>query len=325
MFSIDNKHALWYSISVVCLIKRNTYFMLLKKITFLGEKMKKKIVLTILYCLLVGIVVLFAVEIASGKEITTTLIFRSVLLFVATIISIVRVTNRLGGKPRKSILQKEFAELYQKEIQNGFSADNQKKALEGLYDAIYLYNTDQNKKAIKKLNSLLAMCKTRYDYAAVLTFLALCHVDIGLNHTAITLYQKVLQYDDTRSTIWSNLGLLYKDAGDCEKAIDCYETAIKHDEKNAYPYTNLAGIHYVMGNYEKAIENGKKALELKSDMRQASTLVCLSYCALNCPEEAKKYFNISITLGEDKAWLKEEFAEILSNIDVHSRQNTLYL
>jgi len=255
------------------------------------------------------IVIAFIAQIVIEKEITSAIIVRSVLPLALCVSAIIKVCTGSGIRMRRSKL---YEETYHDELRYAFYSENKKHLHSKLLSAIGLYNHNQFETAIKRLKDLLPYCETDDDYCAVLLFLALSYTDVGLTDSAINTYYEIIHHNQTRSRVWSNLGMLFKQQGKNKDALSCYANALKYDEKNPYAYNNIAGAYFALGEYNISIEYGKRALELKSNIYQASNVVCLSYCALKNPEECEKYYKISVGNGAEPNGLKSAIDRINS-------------
>lgn len=103
--------------------------------------------------------------------------------------------------------------------------------------------------------------------------------------TPITLYENILNYNQTSLRVWNNLGMAYADTNQMDKAVIAYQKAIGLDSQqvSAPPYHNLANSLVSLGRKDEAIAAYKKALEINPDFT-------FSYGSLfNLFLEGKKY------------------------------------
>ena len=203
-----------------------------------------------------------------------------------------------------------YLRTYAENIRDAFSEPKRNKLLVKLVDAIDFYNNDEYEKALKILLRLRKKCKTVNEDCVVLLFTALCYTDMRYFAPAIDAYREIITIDPTRSTIYSNLGLLYRQMGEYQKAVETFLVALEQDPNNPYAYNNLALTYYRMGEYESAIKHSEKALEIKGNYYQAANCLCLCYFVLGKADAAKKYFRIAVTNGGDPRALKGELAKL---------------
>ena len=209
----------------------------------------------------------------------------------------------------KAIYDNYFRD-YREHIRSAFSEPKQKKLLNKLLEAAHLYNVDEYKKAVEKLVRLKEKCKTPDEHCAVLFFLAMTYGEMGYLGSAIDAYKELLAIDPSRSTAWSNLGLLHRSKGEYAAAVKCFETAIEKKPDNGYAYANLGQAYYRMGEYEKGIAESKKALSLQGGLYQAANCICICAYILGNLEESRKYFQLSITNGGNADDLRAVLEEL---------------
>ena len=227
----------------------------------------------------------------------------------AWVLAIARMYSAAGGGSKKlyALYEKEYSE----HIHGAFSRNEQKKEKALLMNAIHCFNAGRYTKGIDILQNLISKCSKPCDYAAVYTFLALMYEQVQKPENAIEAYQTVLKYDDTRSTVWSNLGRLHRKKGYHKEAIACYEKAIETDPKNEYAYNNMGNSYLRLGEYQKAIDLAEKALEIKPAFVQALELLCVSHAALGNQEKCKEYFERSVAAGGNADSLQNALKVIL--------------
>ena len=217
-----------------------------------------------------------------------------------------------------------YYRTYKKEIRGAFSEKGRERLLVKLIDATILFNRNKFEKAIKKLLKLRTKCETADDHCAVLTFIALCYDDMHYFTPAIEAYSEVLEYDDTRSSVHSNLGLLYRRMGEYQMSVEIFKRAIECDGENPYAHNNLGLTYYRMGEYEKAIACAKRALELKGDFYQSANCICLSSLMLGDVEESKRYYKIAVHNGGDPNTLKEEMKKIADGAQIYKNEDLFW-
>lgn len=264
--------------------------------------MKKKTFIIIFSLLFAAVIALLVYEASKGALDKNT-ILRALLLVAGFIASIMKILQ--GSKATALKQTKIYKEQYKDIIRSAFSKPEEKKQLEKLLLVIKYYNKeDCIAKALAELKKLVPMCKTNDEFCAVYTFYALAYEDLYSFFPAIECYEKVLEYDETRSSIWSNLGRLYEETGNYEKAAASLEKAIYYDSENAFAYHNLASVYYSNGEYDKVIEYDEIALKKNGKLYQAAALLCLVYCQLENPEQSDKYFKIAVANGQSAPALR---------------------
>ncbi len=264
--------------------------------------MKRKIVLAILIA-----AALFLLGALMAKWVLTDTF--DVKLLVSALGAMAAIVKCLDIKSDT----RDYGAEYRDVIRTAFQKPHRPKLYKKLLKAIALYNRDALKQAISRLKALLPHCQTADDHSAVLIFYALCHAEMGLRDEAIAAYREAVRRDMTRSTAWSNMGLLLEQKGDRTEAMSCYENALMYDGENPYAYNNLAAAYYRMCDYEEAIRYGEKALERKSNLYQAADILCLAHGALGNAEESAKYFRLSVANGGNGNALRsllKEYAEV---------------
>ncbi len=215
------------------------------------------------------------------------------ILMIGLGLTVVKLIGKTGGPSLR-----KYEAAYKKEIGAAFSAPDQKRQKRALLTAVARYSENKFNGAAARLLALRKECRTADDYNAVLLFLALTYAEAGATDNAIATYEELVKYAPTHSTGWSNLGLLYRKQGKHDRAIVCYENAIKQDEKNAYAWNNLAQAHVMASNWSKAIEAAKRSVEIKSDMYQAESALCVAYYMTGDKVQSKKYFDSAVLHGE---------------------------
>lgn len=265
------------------------------------QNKKAKIVFIVLLVLGVAAVGLAVWEICTnGFSVKTA--GKLAAFAAAWVLAIARMYSAAGGGSKKlyALYEKEYSE----HIHGAFSRNEQKKEKKLLMNAIHCFNAGRYTKGIGILQNLVPKCAKPCDYAAVYTFLALMYEQVDKPENAMKAYQAVLKYDDTRSTVWSNLGRLHRKKGYHREAIECYKKALEADPKNEYAYNNMGNSYFRLGEYQKAVDLAKKALELKPAFVQALELLCTSYAAMGDEAKCKEYFDLSVSSGGNPAALQ---------------------
>lgn len=264
----------------------------------------KKTVFILLIVLIMAIATgLVAYEAITEKTVSSSTAVRAGLLLVALASTLIRtLSGSRQGKKQSEVYKAQYKDV----IRSAFSKPEDKKQLDKLLRAIAYFNKDDSiAKALNELNELLPLCKTNDEYCAVYTFLALSYEELfDEDEQIIEYYEKVLEYDETRSSIWSNLGRIYENIGKNEQAIDCLEKAIYYDNENSYAYHNLATAYYRVGEYDKTVEYDKIALDKNGKLYQAAAMLCLVYHQLGNSEESDRYFRIAVANGQNAESLR---------------------
>lgn len=264
--------------------------------------LKPKTALIILYIVLALLVVALIAQIVLEKTFNATIAVRALIPILLCVSAIYKVSTGSGARIRNTALyEREYDFL----LRRAFTEDGRKKYRKKVMDALGYYNRDQYEKAIGICDSLLPICQTTDDYCAVLLVKALSYSDAGLTEGAIDLYFELLRHDETRSTAWSNLGVIFRSQGKNLDAVSCYENAVKYDPQNAMAYSNLAHVYFAVGHARLCIEKAHKALELKANLLQAMSALCCGYTALGDEENADKYFRMAVQNGYDRDKLQD--------------------
>ncbi len=214
------------------------------------------------------------------------------IIFTVTLISFYRNLT-VKTRIRYAVYENDYKEY----LDGAFVGIANKKNRQELMKAIHLYNTDQHYSAVKILENLAKRAKTDKDKFASMMFLALVYTEMGGTVNAISLYNEIIKIYPKKSTVWSNLGLIYTNIGNFKKAREAYNTAIECNPENPYSYANIANLLIKEGEFQAAIPYGKKALEYKGNLYQASNALAIAYLAVGDIESSEKYFRISVANG----------------------------
>lgn len=198
---------------------------------------------------------------------------------------------------------------YQDDLQDVFR--NDKQSYNKLLTAIGYYNQDKYPKALKLLTALENACTSNREHAAVLLFQALCHSDQGETAQAISVYEKLLQYETANFRAWSNLGLQYANAERSMDAENAYRNAIRYNSQHAPAYANLAVLLLSRGDTEQAITEALHAFQLDNKLYQPLSTVAVAYARQGNAEQARKYLNLYAFHGGDKDALAPVVEDIL--------------
>ncbi len=247
----------------------------------------------------VGIVIFLCYSLFFVKEKDAKLISRLVGLFITYVIYLLR-SRKQDNAYKKAV--RAYEEQYKDIIGETFPKD--KNSYKKLLKAIVFFNTDEFEKAHKLLDKLLKKCKSKQDYSAVYMFHALSFGYESKTDAGIGAYEKLLQYDATNSTAWSNLGLCYMKKGRMEEARNAYRNALMYNPDNAYAYTNLCGCCLKLGDPQQAVDYGLRALALDGTIRSAMSWVAMAYQMLGDEENAEKYCRMYGANGGDARELR---------------------
>ena len=253
----------------------------------------RKVLYLILVLCIIGII---ALGIYQGQEAS----FSDYVKIGGSLVAAIGALIGVRGKNSRGL--KFYEKQYEKELEGAFASD--KDSRKQLLKAARLYNDAKEQKAVKLLQKLLDKCQSRQDYASVLLFLALNYSEIGMLQDAVDAYKRMLQYDPTNSTAYSNLGLLYMDMGNYDAAIESYQQAVKHDPENPFAYNNLASVYFRKNEYDLAIPYAEKSLKLKGNMYQAASVLAIMYARKGDTVKGEHYYRIAVDNGQDKRALR---------------------
>ena len=255
---------------------------------------KLRIIYTVI---LIGIVaIMIAVIIHDPTDIK--LLAKCVVLIIAYIGAIIKLESR-----RSSFAGRSYELKYQDLIGDAFA--NNKRAKKKLIKGIILYNDGKYDAAVSGFDDLRKDCVRPVDYAAILTFRALCFSERKGYNEAIATYKELLNYDPQNSRAWSNLGLNYVNSGRTDLAVDAYRNAIRANDKNAYARTNFAVLLLDMDETEEALEQAKAALQINANLQQAISAACLACARLGDNKGAQEYLQRYARAGGDREALEE--------------------
>lgn len=233
------------------------------------------------------------------------LIVRGGLVIISLIVTTVKIFMAMGSNTAVSKqLLARYEAAYVDLIHGAFARPEQKKHRKQLLTAIHHWHNNSSAKALALLEKLLPVCQKAADYAAVYTFIGRTHLSAQSLPAAEKAFREVLRYDETRSYVYSALGMVCQEQGNYGDAEAFCKKALETDPKNAAAYNNLGSLCFTRGEYREAIEWGLKALEQNGRLYQAATLVCLCYASLGEHTKAAKYSDIALANGEDPGVLQ---------------------
>ena len=257
--------------------------------------MKNKIILILNILVILFCATMLILHFTGISEMETNTFMKAGILLVTYFLG---VFNYLAKSKRSIPKTKQYSEMYKHIIRDAF--ENDKTGYRKLMQGIHLYNNDENEKAIKYLTKLEDRCETFHDTAAVLFFIAKSQKDNGEVSNAIKTYERLLKFDASCSSAWSNLGLIHHEAGRVSEAKYALNQAILYNPENPYAYCNLANVLYKNGEFEEAKELGLKAFQLNNQLPAVASITALCYASLGDAENAKKFCQIYGTSENNK-------------------------
>lgn len=257
----------------------------------------------IIFCVCLLIIAgLCVFEIASTGTLSKRAIISSIGIGIASVVFLLKGILKTQGA--KTDLR-AYEDMHKKHIENAFTRTGAEKERKALLIGIDYFTTRQYNKGISHLEKLLKKCESNWDFCAVELFLARCYHRIGATNKAIELYEDMIRRDPLRATAWSNLGYIYIDLGDSKKALDCLSKAVQADPENPHAFVNMSVALINVGGYDYALPYALKALELKTNMVEASNAATICYIAMGDSENAERYYKISVRNGADANELRQ--------------------
>lgn len=232
------------------------------------------------------------------------LIAKLVTVLITYIVAIFKALKRPGISASRI-----YEIAYQDDLQDVFRADM--RSYNKLLTAIGYYNQNKYRKALKLLTALENACTSDREHAAVLLFQALCHSDQGETAQAISVYEKLLQFEPSNFRAWSNLGLQYANAERSIDAENAYRNAIRCNSQHAPAYANLAVLLLSRDDTQQAITEALHAFQLDTKLYQPLSTVAVAYARQGNAEQARKYLNLYAFHGGDKDALQPVVEDIL--------------
>lgn len=246
--------------------------------------------------------VLIVYQLFFAEKTDVKLVAKAVSLLVVYLLAMLRIRRKTS--PLDYLV---FEEQYKSILGKAFSQD--KDSYRKLMKAISLYNANKQEKSLEILEKLYNNCSEPDDYTAVLCFKALNLDELKRTDEAIACYEEALTRDRTRSTVWSNLGILYKNNGRNDDAVNAYREAIAYDPENAFAYNNIANIYLLKGDAQETIAYGLKAIELNPKMHQSMSALAVAYKMEGNMEKALEYRRMYEKNGGDPKVMKLFFGE----------------
>ena len=232
-------------------------------------------------------------------------IFRTAAIVFMLLGTLVRLMGRRG---RRGL---EFYERHFKE-ELGQAFMNKPLMRKKLLCAVRLYNEDNYRKALKYLADLYKKSETARDGLPVMLFIALCYSDAGLPQEAVKVYQQMLEVDHRNERVHSNLGYQLMRLGDFSLALQHFGKAVEYNPQHYYAYVNRANCYFRTDDYENAERDALEALEIKSNGREAASLLAVLAAIRGDSQAEKKYSRIYVNNGGDGDELRESIAHYLA-------------
>lgn len=259
--------------------------------------MQRKILISILVFLILGIIALYVYDVAVLKNDPQENLMKSVVVFSSLVLSLIRM---IKGRPNNLAF---FENAYREEINKAFEED--KNLRKKLVSATRDFNDGNIKKAVKKLSFLLEKANTVYDKCAVKLFFALCMEECERYDLTVSWYLSLLEDNPYHTIALNNLSALYNKTGNNKLAVKYGKMSINAAPDNAFAYANVASAYFDDYDLKNAEEFALKALGLKSDLKEAASLLAIIYSIENNLEKAQKYSHIAVASGEDAEKLED--------------------
>ena len=265
---------------------------------------------------MVAIIGLYVYEVVFLKKPYTENLTRFLAIFVGLTGTMVKL---FAGNTRRRPLE-FYSKQYDEDIRYAFK-DN-KFAKKKLLCAIRLYNENNYKKAIKYLTQLTKDIQNEHDAYGVYIFAAICFSECGIHNEAIKIYYQLLEYMPNNATVHNNLSHEHMEDGDFDLAMQHINESLRIDPYSHTTYINKANCYFYQYKLEEATENALKALELKNNDTNSSSLLAILYTLKGDIENSEKYFRIAVTNGKNPKDLNQaieyyatEITEILQEIE----------
>lgn len=257
--------------------------------------MKNKLLLVLNVLVILFCSTMLVLHFTGIMEMSTKTFMKAGILLITYVLGVFNyLTKTRATLPKVS----HYSELYKHIIRDAFSDD--KAGYHKLMQGITLYNNHQYGKAIRYLTKLEDRCSTKHDTSAVLFFIAKSYKDMGEVSKAVAAYERLLKFDASCSSAWSNLGLIHYEAGRNSDARYALKQALLYNPENPYAYCNLANVLYKNGEFEEAKNLGLKAFQLNNQLAAAVSITALCYASLGDAENAKKFCQIYGTSENNK-------------------------
>ena len=261
--------------------------------------MLKKFLYAVCVLLILVVVGYYVYEVAFLAVPFEQNLFRSIIIVAGLIGTMVKMASGTAGKSRSLAF---YEKMYAEETAGTF--ENTPALRKKLIKGIRLFQENNPKAALKIFVSLTDKCETRADFRAVYLFRALSLTSMGNHYGAIEVYEKAVRLVPDYGRFYSNLGFAYTQIKNTEKAMENYERAIELNPNHAPALSNLANIYFEQSRFDEAIAHAEKALAAEPSFYQASTLLAIIHSVNGDEENAKKYFHMAISSGQNPQDLK---------------------
>lgn len=248
---------------------------------------------------MVALIGLYVYDVVFLKKPYTENLTRFLAIFVGLIGTMIKL---FAGNTRRRPLE-FYSKQYDEDIRYAFK-DN-KFARKKLLCAIRLYNENNYKKAIKYFTQLTKDIQNEHDAYAVYVFAAICFSECGIHNEAIKIYYQLLEYMPSNATVHNNLSHEHMEDGNFDLAMQHINEALRIDPYSHTTYINKANCYFYQNKIDETIENALKALSLKNNDTNSSSLLAVAYTLKGDKENAKKYFQIAVNNGKNAKDLKE--------------------
>ena len=259
----------------------------------------KKFLYAVCVLLILTVVGYYVYEVAFLQVPFGQNLFRSLLIVAGLVATMVKLASGTAGRSRSLAF---YEKMYTEETAGAFESSPalRKKLMKG----IRLFQENKYMKALKIFVALTEKCETRADFRAVYLFRALSLTSMGNHYGAIEVYEKAVRLVPDYGRFYSNLGFAYTQIKNTEKALENYERALELNPGHAPALSNIANLYFEQSRLEEAAEYAEKALAAEPSFYQASTLLAIIHSIGGDEENAKKYFHMAISSGQNPNDLK---------------------
>lgn len=205
-----------------------------------------------------------------------------------------------------------FEEYYAGELGEAFRRQKQKR--KQLVYAYGLHHEKRYEEALEPLVSLFRRCDSDEDRRAVVLGMALCLQSLGQNEKAEKLYRQILEFKPFDGTVLTNLGLILMKTCRFREAEDLLGRAVTIDAGNAKARQNLGILLFRMGFYDRAIPLLVQVMALEPKNYVVATLLARCHAARENWDEADRWADTAINLGQSPEHQEAELAHTLSAV-----------
>ena len=261
--------------------------------------MLKKFLYAVCVLCIAAVIAYYVYEVAFLSVPIEKNLFRAIAITAGLVLTMVKLATGTGGRSRSLAF---YEKMYAEETEGAFeqSPSLRKK----LFRGIRFYQEGKLSKALKIFSSLREKCEERADFRAVYLFHALSLTAADNHYGAIDIYEKAIALVPDYGRFHSNLGYAYTQVKNTEKALESYERALELNPRHAPAHSNLANLYFEQSRFDEAIVYALNALEIEPSFYQASTLLAIIYSMKGDEENAKKYFHMAISNGQNPKDLK---------------------